>query len=82
MLDGSTYPDYRYIKVNEVENMARQHKFAFRKQKLIKKYPEILDESMTEREMTHLLGYEPVWDCGLLRYIYTNPDELNKHETD
>lgn len=82
VLDGSTYPDYRYIKVNEVENMARQHKFAFRKQKLIKKYPEILDESMTEREMTHLLGYEPVWDCGLLRYIYTNPDELNKHETD
>ena len=61
-------PEYRYIdKVNNV----RLHKFGFRKQLLLKKYPNCgLVMSMTEKEMTTLLGFECIWDCGLIKYIW------------
>ena len=74
VLDGAVFPDYRYIAIRNDSNMERLHKFRFRKQKLIKRYPDILDETMTEREMASLLGFEPIWDCGLLRYVYQNPN--------
>lgn len=61
-LDGFTDPDYRYLVNNE-----RKHKFAFRKNKLNKKYG--LPLTMTEREMTDALGFRRIYDCGLIRYI-------------
>ena len=24
--------------------------------------------------MTNLLGYDRIWDCGLIKYVYTNPN--------
>jgi hypothetical protein len=67
----SSYPDYHYVRQDKCE---RLHKFNFRKQKLSKKYGFPL--TMTEREMTKELGYERIWDCGLIRYVYNNPDYL------
>ena len=65
---GEIKPDYRYInKSNPVE---RFHKFNFRKNILSKKYN--LPITMTENEMTYKLGYERIWDCGLIKYKYTN----------
>ena len=67
----SSYPDYHYVRQDKCE---RLHKFNFRKQKLSKKYGFPL--TMTEREMTKELGYERIWDCGLIRYVYNNPGYL------
>ena len=64
--DGYTPPDYRYF--NPLDGVKRQHKFGFRKDKLNKKYG--LPISMTENEMTKKLGYEKIYDCGLIRYIW------------
>lgn len=64
-LEYQTYPDYRYY--NEtVDRYKRFHKFNFRKQILNKKYG--LDLSLTETEMVKILGYDRIWDCGLLKY--------------
>ena len=59
-------PDYKYVsKVNPIE---RIHKFNFRKETLNKRYD--LPLSMTELEMTKELGYDRIWDCGLLKYVW------------
>ena len=50
--------------------MERYHKFGFRKQILLKKYPDVLNPNMTETEMTKELGYYKIYDCGLIRYIW------------
>ena len=63
--DRYTYPDYRYFN-SSVDRYARMHKFNFRKQFLHRKYG--LDISLTEKEMMQKLGYDRIWDCGLIKY--------------
>lgn len=63
--DSEIKPDYRYI--NKSNPTERMHKFNFRKQILHNKYG--LPLSMTETEMTKQLGYERIWDCGLIKYV-------------
>lgn len=67
--DGYTKPDYKYYnpKVNKYK---RFHKFGFRKKTLLKKYPDKLNPNMTETEMIKELGYDRIWDCGLIKYIW------------
>ena len=65
-------PEYRYI---DRDNKIRLHKFAFRKQLLLKKYPNCgLEPTMTEKEMTSLLGFDCIWDCGLIKYVWTKKE--------
>lgn len=47
----------------------RLHKFQFRKKILSRKYGFPL--TMTESQMTEKLGYYKIWDCGLIRYVWT-----------
>lgn len=68
--DGYTPPDYKYYNP-KVDRYQRFHKFGFRKQVLLKKYPDILTNEMTETEMVKELGYDRIWDCGLIRYVWT-----------
>lgn len=68
--DGYTPPDYKYYNP-KVDRYQRFHKFGFRKQVLLKKYPDILIPEMTETEMVKELGYDRIWDCGLIRYVWT-----------
>lgn len=68
--DSILEPEYRYTNGHG----KRIHKFNFRKQILHKKYGFPL--TMTEREMTEKLGYYKIWDCGLIKYIYKNPNYL------
>lgn len=56
-------PDYRYVVGNE-----RKHKFGFRKQILSKKFG--LPLTMTESEMCDKLGFDKIYDCGLLKYVW------------
>lgn len=67
--DGYTPPDYKYYNP-KVDRYQRFHKFGFRKQVLLKKYPDILTHEMTETEMAKELGYDRIWDCGLIRYVW------------
>jgi len=68
-LDEVLKPDYHYT--NGV--ILRSHKFNFRKQILLKKYPNSdLTEDMTEYEMTQKLGFYRIWDCGLYKFMWKN----------
>ena len=70
--DGYTKPDYKYYH-NRLNKHERYHKFGFKKELLIKKYPNSdLNMNMTEKEMARKLGFDRVWDCGLIRYIWEN----------
>ena len=68
-IEKETFPDYRYID-NSGKVKKRFHKFGFRKDILQRKYK--LDPNMTELEMTRELGYDRIWDCGLIKYVYYN----------
>ena len=74
-LDKIEPPNYSYTNGHGL----RMHKFGFRKQILHKKYG--LPLSMTESEMTKQLGYYRIWDCGLFKYVWTNPEQEVKTET-
>lgn len=67
--DGYIPPDYKYYNVN-VNKYKRFHKFGFRKKTLLKKYPDKLNPEMTETEMVKELGYDRIWDCGLIKYVW------------
>ena len=37
----------------------------------MRKYPNAgLTNEMTETEMTKKLGYDKIWDCGLIKYVW------------
>ena len=65
--DGYTQPTYYYYNP-KVDRYKRFHKFGFRKQTLHRRHG--LPLSMTETEMARSLGYDRIWDCGLIRYVY------------
>lgn len=67
--DGYTKPDYKYYN-SKVNKYKRFHKFGFRKKTLLKKYPDKLNPNMTETEMVKELGYDRIWDCGLIKYVW------------
>lgn len=75
VLDKVEYKDYRYYNP-KVDRYKRFHKFGFRKQTLHRKYG--LPLSMTETEMARSLGYDRIWDCGLIRYVYRKEGSNNK----
>ena len=64
---GYTKPDYKYYNP-KIDKHKRIHKFNFRKQILHKKYG--LPLTMTETEMAKELGYDRIWDCGLIKYVW------------
>lgn len=68
--EGYTPPDYKYYNP-AVDKYKRFHKFGFRKKVLLKKYPDLLVPEMTETEMVKALGYDRIWDCGLIKYVWT-----------
>ena len=60
-------PDYRYYN-EKVNRYKRFHKMGFNKNILNKKYG--LPLTMTETEMIKELGYDRIWDCGLIKYVW------------
>ena len=72
-LEGYVEPNYRYYNP-KVNRYKRFHKFGFKKQILNRKYG--LPLTMTESEMTEKLGFKKIWDCGLIKYVWKNNEEL------
>lgn len=68
--ESYTKPDYRYYN-EKVDKYKRVHKMTLNKKAMHKKYGFPL--TMTEKEMTKELGYDRIWDCGLIKYIWKKP---------
>lgn len=60
-------PDYRYYN-ERIDRYKRVHKMTMNKKAMSKKYG--FDLAMTELEMARELGYDRIWDCGLIKYVY------------
>jgi len=69
-----TPPSYKYLSVDTSDSKL-YNKFGFRKQTLLRKHPGFLTPEMTETEMAKKLGYDKIWDCGLIKYIWKKPEE-------
>lgn len=67
VFNGYLKPDYKYYN-SKVDTYKRFHKFAFGKDTLHKKYGFTL--MMSEKEMAKELGYDRIWDCGLIKYVW------------
>ena len=72
ILDKFNAPDYRYYKDESKNGLKyeRIHKMKFNKKKIAKEYGFPL--TMTETEMAKELGYDRIWDCGLIKYVWVN----------
>lgn len=68
-------PDYKYYNDKSKDDMKykRIHKMKLNKQTLHKKYGFPL--TMTETEMAKALGYDRIWDCGLIKYVWEREKE-------
>lgn len=71
-----TKPNYTYYN-SSVDRYKRFHKFNFRKNRILKKYPD-MGPNLTETEMAKSLGFDRIWDCGLIKYVYKNPNYNNE----
>lgn len=72
-IESINRPDYKYYNENTFR-YKRLHKLYFNKQKLHKKYGFPL--TMTETEMAKELGYDRIWDCGLVKYVWKNNESV------
>ena len=62
-------PDYSYFNP-KVSRNKRLHKFAYGKKRLKTLFPEIYSDNKTEWEIMQEAGYDRIWDCGKLKYVY------------
>jgi hypothetical protein len=68
-LHSETQASYKYFNKVDDNDTFLYHKMFFNKKKLNKKYGFPL--TMTETEMAKELGYDRIWDCGLIKYVWT-----------
>jgi hypothetical protein len=66
-LEYTTNPNYWYFKNGYP---IKYHRYGFRKQ-LLKSKLELFDPSLTEYENMKQNGYDRIWDCGNLKYYWT-----------
>lgn len=59
---STSKPSYFYCKKGESKSVKRLHRFGFRKDLLVRKYPEL--SHLTETAIMEHLGYWKVWDAG------------------
>lgn len=69
-LDKTLNPDYTYISYSGLYKNKRVHKFSYGKNQLKIKYPEIYKDEKTEWEIMQEAGFDRIWDCGKLKYVY------------
>ena len=65
-------PDYSYYNSN-YERYKRIHKFSLRKSKLHNKYG--LSLTLSENEMTQMMNFQKIWDCGKFKYVFKKESE-------
>lgn len=65
-------PDYRYLVSGK-----REHKFNYRIKRFRTDPGLKFEEGLTERELAKLNNLHRVYDCGKIRYVRRNPNELH-----
>jgi G:T-mismatch repair DNA endonuclease (very short patch repair protein) len=72
---GNTRPNYTYFNTSRKSEdfLIRHHRLSFKKSVLYKKYP-FLPKDKTEEELAALINYYKIWDCGMFKYVWTNPN--------
>lgn len=63
-----TQPNYTYYN-SKINKYKRFHKFNFGKNNIKKKFPNI-DLNKSESQIMSELGFDKIWDCGLIKYQY------------
>jgi hypothetical protein len=69
-------PSYEYIHKNN--QTTKFHKSNFTKQKILNKFTELKGLSITDFEeypMMQTLGFDRIWDCGKVKWVYTPPNK-------
>jgi very-short-patch-repair endonuclease len=66
---GMVKPNYWYFKINTIDIC---HRRRFQRKKIEKDNSLIFDDTLTEYENMLLNGFDRIWDCGNMRYVY-NP---------
>ncbi len=66
--DGFVRPSYFYFEESDKTNL--KHRFSFRKNVLSEKL-EDFDPDLTEWENMKMNGFDRIWDCGKLRYVWS-----------
>lgn len=64
---SQTPPNYWYIKNGDSLN--RYHRFSYRKDVLVK---EGFSKENSEWEIMKMKGYDRIWDCGSMKYLFLN----------
>jgi len=67
--NSETSLSYKYFNCNDLSDTTLYHKLHFKKKVLIEKFN--MDNSKSEAEMAKELGYDRIWDCGLIKYVWT-----------
>lgn len=70
-LVSTSHPTYFYVHPNKKNYKLRETRYKFRKPNLAKLFPDY-DASKTEWENMKEHGYDKIWDCGTLKYVWTN----------
>lgn len=64
-------PSYSLF-LNKHCSYRRHNPNSFHKNELVKVFD--FDKNLTLKEMLNKLGYKRIWDCGLIKYVYRNPN--------
>lgn len=67
-LEATVPPSYWYFKKSS--DGPREHKFRYRRRKLMKLLKKTVDDGATEWEMAREAKLDWIWDCGLDRWIW------------
>lgn len=70
VLNHISKPNYWYFDRTNVK--FRYHRYSFRKSELKKLFPEIYNESLSEREIMRKARYNRIYDCGNYVFTYKN----------
>lgn len=54
----------------------REHRSNYTKERIQKKFPEFDMDGKTEWDAMQELGYDRIWDCGVLAYVWQNKNPL------
>ena len=69
-MTSKTKPNYFYVHPNKKNYKLRENRYGYRKTRLAKLFPDY-DASKTEWENMKDRGYDKIWDCGTLKYVWT-----------
>lgn len=76
---GGMYEKLGFVKVSEsgpdykvIDNDMRKHKSLFKRVNLAARFGDRFDPSLSERDNCHKLGLYRIYDCGKIKWSYTN----------